>query len=85
MSLIVNGQDVKFPRREVAIRCVEWSVRPPDPDAEGDDYDRYENDRLEVMNLIKAECGDAVPHDLRVIEGDEETILRYEIKRVILK
>jgi hypothetical protein len=75
----------KFQRREVALRCVEWAVQPPDPEAEGDDYDRYETDRMEVMGLIKAECGSTVPHDLRVIEGDDETVLRYEVRRVVLK
>jgi hypothetical protein len=75
----------KFPRREVAIRCVEWVVSPPDPEAEGDEYDRYETDRMEVMGLIKEECGNSQPHDLRVIEGEDETVIRYETRRVILK
>jgi hypothetical protein len=75
----------KFPRREVALRCVEWVVRPPDPEADGDEYDRYETDRLSVMNLIREECGNADPHDLRVIEGDDETVIRYETRRVELK
>lgn len=75
----------KYPRREVAIRRVEWVVNPPDPEAEGDEYDRYENDRLEVMGYIKEECGNAQPHDLRVIEGDDETVISYEIRRVVLK
>jgi hypothetical protein len=75
----------KFKRREIAIRRVEWAVKPPDPEAEGDDYDRYETDRLAVMNLIKEECGSATPHDLRVIEQPDETIISYEIKRVVLK
>jgi hypothetical protein len=74
----------KFPRREVAIRRVEWIVKPPDPDAEGDEYDRYETDRMELMAIIKEECGNAAPHDLRVIEGEDETIISYEVRRVVL-
>ena len=74
----------RFPRREVAIKRVEWIVRPPDPEAEGDEYDRYETDRLEVMNLIQEECGHAAPYDLRVIEGDEETVISYETRRVVI-
>ncbi len=75
----------KFPRREVAIRRVEYIVRPPDPEAEGDEYDRYETDRMELMGIIKDECSPHQPHDLRVIEGEDETILSYEVRRVILK
>jgi hypothetical protein len=75
----------KFPRREVAIRRVEYTVTPPDPEAEGDEYDRYETDRMELMGIIKEECGNAAPHDLRVIEGEDETIISYEVRRVILK
>ena len=74
----------KFPRREVGIRRVEWTVAPPDPEAEGDEYDRYENDRMAVMKLIQEECGSRTPHDLRVIEGETETIISYEVQRVIL-
>ncbi len=75
----------KFLRREVALRCVEWVIRPPDPEAEGDEYDRYETDRLEAMNLIREECGTYNPVDLRVIEQEDETIIRYEVRRVVLK
>lgn len=75
----------KFPRREVAIRRVEWTVKPPDPEAGEDDYDRYETDRMELMGIIKEECGNSQPHDLRVIEQSDETIISYEIKRVVLK
>jgi hypothetical protein len=75
----------KFPRREVAIRRAEWTVKPPDPKVEdGDEYDRYETDRMQVMELIQAECGADVPHDLRVIETPTETIISYELQRVIL-
>lgn len=74
----------KFARREVAIRRVEWVVRPPDVEAGEADYDRYELDRLEVMRLIQAECGDVQPHDLRVIETPDETIISYQTKRVML-
>lgn len=80
----VNGQRTKFPRREVATRRVEWIVKPPDPVAGEGDYDRYETDRLEVMQLITAEFGQAQPHDLRVIELPEETIISYEVQRVVL-
>lgn len=73
-----------FPRREVAIKRVEWVVTPPDPEAGEADYDRYENDRLAVMRLIEDECGDNQPHDLRVIEGDEETVISYQVKRVVM-
>jgi uncharacterized protein YjbJ (UPF0337 family) len=64
---------------------VEYTVTPPDPEAEGDEYDRYETDRMELMGIIKEECGNAAPHDLRVIEGEDETIISYEVRRVILK
>lgn len=64
---------------------MEWIVRPPDPEAEGDEYDRYETDRLEVMKLIQAECGHAQPQDLRVIEQPDETIISYEVKRVLIR
>lgn len=74
----------KFPRREVAIRRVEYVVCPPDPKAEGDDYDRYENDRLEVMQVISAEMNGSEPHDLRVIELPEETIISFETQRIVL-
>jgi hypothetical protein len=77
----------KFERREVASRRVEWLVKPPDPNAAGDpqaEYDRYETDRYQVMQRIEAECGDTQPHDLRVIELPEETIISYEIQRVLL-
>jgi hypothetical protein len=74
----------KFPRREVAVRRVEWTVKPPDPAAEGDDYDRYETERMELMAIIKAECGTDQPHDLRVIEQPDETIISYETRRVVL-
>jgi hypothetical protein len=75
----------EFSRREVAERRVEWLVRPPSPDAEGDEYDRYENDRLAVMHLIEDEFGGAQPQDLRVIEREEETAISYRIQRVVLK
>jgi hypothetical protein len=77
----------KFQRREVAIRRVEWIVNPPDPNAPGDpqaEYDRYETDRMEVMKLISEECGHDQPHDLRVIELPEETIISYQVQRVVL-
>lgn len=74
----------QFPRREVAIKRVEWVIQPPSPEAGEKDYDRYENDRMAVMALIKDECGNSQPHDLRVIELPEETIISYEVKRVVL-
>lgn len=77
---MVEGPE--FPRREVALRCVEWAVTPPQADAGEDDYDRYENDRLAVMRLIEAECS-GQPHDLRVIEGEDETVIRYEVSRLL--
>ena len=77
--------DRKFTRREVAERRVEWLVKPPDPEAEGDDYDRYENDRLTVMRLIEEEFGGRQPQDLRVIEGDDETAISYRVQRVVLE
>jgi hypothetical protein len=75
----------EFPRRVVAIQRIEYVVRPPSPEAEGDDYDRYETDRYKVMQLIEEEAGDSQPHDLRVIEGDDETIISYQVKRVVIK
>jgi hypothetical protein len=82
----VSDVKTKFPRREVAIRRVEWVIKPPDPEVtEGDEYDRYETDRYEVMQIIEAESGGTQPHDLRVIEGTDETIISYEIQRVVLK
>lgn len=73
----------RFPRRVVASRRVEWVVTPPQSAAGTPDYDRYENDRLEVMHLIDAECGHVQPHDLRVIEGPEETVISYETRRLV--
>jgi hypothetical protein len=75
----------KFPRREVAIRRVEYIVKPPDPEAEGDEYDRYETDRMELMGIIGEECKPDHPRDLRVIEQPGETIISYEVRRVVLK
>lgn len=76
----------KFQRREVAIRRVEWIIRPPDPDVGVEDYARYEADWKEVVDhFIRDECGDDIPQDLRVIEQEDETIISYEIRRVVLK
>lgn len=80
-----SERQLTFPRREVATRRVEWTVRPPQVEAGEEDYDRYETDRMNVMGLIKDECSPHLPHDLRVIEGDDETIISYEIQRVVLK
>lgn len=82
---MMGEQQLTFLRREVAIQRVEWIVRPPSAEVGEGDYDRYENDRLAVMHLIEDECGDNQPHDLRVIEGDTETIISYQIKRVVIK
>jgi hypothetical protein len=82
---MMGRKSMPFPRREVATRRVEWAVQPPQVEAGEQDYDRYENDRLAVMKLIEAECGRQQPHDLRVIEGDDETVISYEIQRVVLK
>lgn len=79
-----SEKQLTFPRREVATRRVEWSVRPPQAEDGEADYDRYETDRYKVMQLIEEECGHHQPHDLRVIEGDDETVISYEIQRVVL-
>lgn len=83
---MARRQQVTFPRREVAERRVEWIVKPPDPEVDDhDEYDRYETDRLAVMNLIQEECAPNIPRDLRVIEGDEETVISYVVQHVVLK
>lgn len=79
-----SEQQLAFPRREVAIKRVEWVIVPPQAGVGEADYDRYENDRYAVMQLIEEECGSAQPHDLRVIEGDDETVISYEVRRVVI-
>lgn len=74
----------EFPRREVATRRVEWIIKPPDPEVGEEDYDRYENDRYKVMQIIEAMFEHSQPHDLRVIEREDETVISYEIQRVII-
>lgn len=75
---------VKFRRREVALRRVEYVLRGPDPAAGDKDYDRYENDRLEVMGIIQRECGSTQPRDLRLVDSDEGMVISYEVQRVEL-
>lgn len=75
---------VRFVRREVAIRRVEYVVVPPNPDVGESDYDRYEEERALAARAIHDESS-GVPHDLRVIEGEEETWVTYETRRIVLR
>lgn len=74
----------QFTRREVAIRRIEYVVRPPDPAIGEADYERYEEDRAMAARLIHDELAPAIPYDLRVIEGENETWVTCEKRRVVL-
>lgn len=78
-----TAQEAKYTRREVAVRRVEYVLRGPDPAVGDADYDRYEEDRLEVMGIIAAECA-GVPQDLRLVDSDEGMVISYEVQRVVL-
>lgn len=75
----------EFIRRVTAIRRIEYVVRPPDPEVGEKDYDRYEEDRALAARLIHEESMPVIPHDLRVIEGEKETLVTYEQHRVVMR
>jgi hypothetical protein len=75
----------EFIRREAALRRIEYVVRPPDPEIGEKDYDRYEEDRALAARLIHEEAAPVIPYDLRVIEGEAETLVTYEQQRVVIR
>jgi hypothetical protein len=73
-----------YPRREVAIKRIEYVVRPPDPAAGTDDYERYEQDLATVTKIIAAETGNMIPQDYRIQNlSEDEVVVSYEVQRVL--
>lgn len=73
-----------YPRREVAIKRIEYVVKPPDPEAGTDDYERYEQDLATVTKIIAAETGNMIPQDYRIQNlSEDEVVVSYEVQRVL--